>query len=90
MTDNIIERTARAIAEYYNEDPDEVDTFQQTATGKDLARWRAYAPVVAVVLQAIREPTEGMLEAVHVSDEWNADDPEGIWRVMIEAAMHGR
>lgn len=91
MSNTILENAANAIAnEFLKQEPVKgsanfIDANDLTATSMSgdfnlLAAARA-------VFEAIRNPTEEMLEAVHIGDAWNADDPEGIWREMIDAAL---
>jgi hypothetical protein len=84
----IVERAARAVAEYYGEDPDEVEPLAQAVTGKALARWRKYVPVAAAVLEAIREPNRDMVNAaLHWQD--HCGDVDSLFSEMVGAALHG-
>lgn len=88
MANDIIERAARAIAEYHDEDPDQIDPLSRSMTGKDLARWRKYAPLAGAVLQAIRVPNKAMVNAaLHWQD--HCSDVDSLFEQMIAAALHG-
>lgn len=83
-TMTLVERAARAMCDYYCEDPDAIDDVPGL-DHKRLARWRRYAPVAAAVLEAIKEPTQGMQEAgfKNGASEYSYD----CWRAMIDAAL---
>lgn len=77
-----LERAARALAEA---DPQ----------GRGVQYWRDYVPDARAVLTAIREPSEGMLEAGldkarECTDNWQsvaACLPGHCWTAMIDAAL---
>lgn len=94
-----LERAARAIAEYYCEDPDEIDNVPGLAH-KRLARWRRYVPVAAAVLTAIREPSEAMIpedgvfagffhdaDGVEDNNYITPDEARWAWKAMIDAIL---
>lgn len=81
----IIERAARAVAEKLNADA-------MAMPGKRATD----ADVVRAVLQAIREPSEGMVEAAEDTREpcesggYYSEDlpsPDIVWKAMIDAAL---
>lgn len=82
MTGPLMERAARALAAAEN-GADEWDALDEEL--RDTIRENVRTMFVAML-----DPTEAMLEAVHVSDAWANDDPEGMWRVMIDAALRER
>jgi len=66
------------------------------AERNDSAYWRGYVGDVQAVLEAIREPTEGMTGAAVYSDldiywgycaDGRPGGPEDVWRAMIDAAL---
>jgi hypothetical protein len=77
MTDTMIERMAKAIR-------------KTRAPGSDRKAWSLHAARAA--LEAIREPTEGMLNPpgdgpIPFFDFHREDDARGIWQAMIDAAL---
>lgn len=75
----LIDRAARALvlAESGGDDFDAFDAEMQDTIRAN----------VRAVLAAIREPTESMVIAAQLGDAWAMDDPEGMWREMIDAAL---
>lgn len=62
-----------------------------TMDGKPL--WQDYLPEVRAVLEAIREPSEGMETAGVMEGDWNRDnldlgeEAKKVWSAMIDAAL---
>jgi hypothetical protein len=74
MTD-IIERAARALARRDSNGPG------------DESEWPSYTNDVRAVLRAIREPSEGMVEAYLRPKKMKFDGAVATWQAMIDAAM---
>lgn len=59
MTDSKLEQVARAICLSFDFNP-----LERLACGEEVIwRWEAYLPAARAALDAVEEPTEGMLEA---------------------------
>jgi hypothetical protein len=73
---DMIERAARALAEMDTE--------------RDIG-WRYYVPEARAVLEAIREPSEAMIDA-HIAAKDMHDDRDGQayvdWQAMIDTALN--
>jgi hypothetical protein len=87
-----LERAARAIATEIGVDPDQLITADDDAhVGLGLRgphpAWTRYVGTARAALQAVREPSEHMLLAAQIGDAWNAEDPEGVWQAMVDAAL---
>lgn len=86
----IVERAARALRELDGHAPDIED---------DNPTWQNYLSNVRAVLQAIREPTDGMMEAgaeiirnvgPSESPEAHRNDAANTWRFMVDEALSAR
>lgn len=96
--DSPIERAARALCVLAGNEPDalepgtcpyaderQVVDGQCTNGDPGFFVWRLYVDQAVAVLTAIREPSEGMVEA----GRWPAEDdgPVACWTAMIDAAL---
>lgn len=84
-----VERAARALCENPSEDPDKII---EMSDGSHIPRWRAEVWRVEAVLQALREPSEGLVtagagELVFDAELDRREVTEDIWRAMIDAAL---
>jgi hypothetical protein len=86
-----LERACRAAHGEHNDDPAE------RAKSSDPAwdGWKSWIPVVRAVLQAIREPSDEMVEAAYRREGVGPDavdvpyslTPDDMWPAMIDAAL---
>jgi hypothetical protein len=100
----MIERVARALCKLHGLDPDEESpsvVVKQMAgygavgsfSGPPESHWRAYVPVATAAIEAMREPTEAMINAAYSSDplscdvEFAKDVYPPIWNGMINEAL---
>lgn len=84
MTDTMRERIAKVLAAADGMHPDAVSN-----DGDDIPIWETYLDVADAVRAAIREPTEGMVNAgvIHTNDAGYCLEPEGVadlYQAMIE------
>jgi hypothetical protein len=80
MTDSIIERAAKILAD--------VSDHEWAAAPEPKREF--YRKTVRAVLQAIRDPSEAMVQAGHDLDSGIFDNeapPEQRWQAMIDAAL---
>jgi len=73
-----LERAARALCR--------LDGHPENATMEGRPLWQDYLPEVRAVIQAIRDPSHEMVQAVP-SDTNAPIYPEDIWQAMIDAAL---
>jgi hypothetical protein len=86
----LIELGARALCKERGYDPDQLEPGDLPCVDGRNAKgepchflWRDFAPRALLVLKAIREPTQTMLDAA-----WKADDYVGAeWTVMLDAEL---
>ncbi len=91
--DTLIERAARAIAQSRIGSRPNLSDLQRSTLLE--AMWPAYVAEALVVLQSIRDPNGWMVMAGRDMDYASQilDDPTGsnavgVWRAMIDAALH--
>jgi hypothetical protein len=75
MTDDMIERVARAVAKCQNGEDDD---------------WEYYKNEARAALAAMREPTEEMMLAGERANEPLDSPAYTTWRAMIDAALGGK
>ena len=83
MSNPIIERAARAICDRYGYDPDSDDQLGFAEVGD--VNWNMFEDDARAVLRAIREPSEGMVEAGGAGGDW--PHARETWVSMIDAAL---
>jgi hypothetical protein len=79
MSNDMIERVARALCVYYECNP---DALINMLDGEPL--WTIYKPEAFAAIKAMRQPTEAMLDAEITSSHPSRKE---VWRGMIEAAL---
>lgn len=97
----MIERVARAICrlghdEYLSKDPDYIIPAAARTDGKPIATWRLFEGQARAAIEAMREPTRAMIEAVENDtviqsglDDCNRHGiPFDAWDLMIDAALY--
>jgi len=93
-----LERAARAIWDVSGRPMKAQEMAPSRAVPESERDWERFLPQAQAVLQAIREPSEPMVEAgaeivrnVHAeeSSEAFASDAANTWRFMIDAALSG-
>lgn len=77
------EKIARAMATERGIHPD----AYHMGHPEKLQEWRLWLPYVDVALDALMEPTEGMMEAALNKLDYDRDE---IWDVFIKAAREGK
>jgi hypothetical protein len=82
MTDDLVERVARAICTANGVDPDieHADKF-----GEILVNWMNFEPQARAAIAAMREPTEAMIKAG--TAHGGQTNTDVIWQAMIDAAL---
>lgn len=83
----MIERVARAICAAKGDDPDEPCEDWMT----EFSGWRGYQESARAAIEAMRDPTEAMIEAGAMVDNWcqsegQAAQPD-VYRKMIDEAL---
>lgn len=87
----MIERVARAICNAAGIDPDgkfkSSDYSARTAPHE--YAWHEFLPEARAAIEAMRDPTEGMLHAgrMKTTTEWIESGPDDVWGAMIEVAI---
>ncbi|MDO7841057.1 hypothetical protein [Sphingomonas immobilis] len=86
MPKTMIERVAREICKLEWRDPDEVCIGEGHASGQTWLGWQVYVAESRAIIEAMREPTEGMRSA------WLGSGRESVtaardWNAMIDAAL---
>lgn len=86
-----LERAARALCTLDGKEPDVGEPFDVEAQpfggpASSEPSWLSYRDAARAVLQAIREPSDAMLDA---GDIWTNEQcsPDAIWQAMIDAAL---
>lgn len=86
---DMIERVARAICAKEYEDPNELTNSYPD--GPMYPVWKDFEWCAKAAIQALREPTEAMVEAFDTDvDAWiseKIEDPMHLYKVMIDAAL---
>jgi len=87
-----LERAARALAHLHGRDPDE-----PVLLAGDRRLWQEFVPQARAVIEAIREPSEGMRDAAFKREVefrttmGNLDrgycEGDGVWQVMIDELL---
>lgn len=85
MTNNMIERVARTLRELTRKNGG-------VCRGNDETGWRDYVEDARAVIEAMRSPTMGMVDAVHDSEEQGLHprgsvEPRLVWNAMIDAVL---
>lgn len=80
QTMTLIEKVARAICAGCGNDPD----FHHRSMDADWKYWMEYEPLARVIIKAMREPTDEMIDAGR--DAWT-HHVTPIWQAMIDTAL---
>lgn len=89
----MVEKVARIISVYSMDDPD--DMTNAYPGGPLYPQWKEYEAVAKDILAAMREPTDGMVDAPYDADidfgpGGTGDvqaNPRNVWRAMIDKAI---
>jgi hypothetical protein len=97
---DMVERVARALCARLGRDPDTLGPsivvtdmgsmgIAATFNGPPEPAWKSYEAEARAAIEAMREPTEAMVEAGSDAPIMNYDgnDPRDVWRLMISAAL---
>lgn len=81
-----IERAARALARFSVRDESQFPYISKSEAERS---WPAFEPQARAVLQAIREPSEAMLQAgeAHMDEVAPNEPVDLIWKDMIDAVL---
>ncbi len=77
MTDDLVERVARAMFVVESDDPDDPGVWEYAAEN--------YRALARAAIEAMREPTEAMIDAGAIYADCNG--AHGAWQAMIDAAL---
>jgi hypothetical protein len=88
VAQSMIERVARILCKQWGRDPDEIVKGEGAAFGRSWPGWEAFVDEAGDIIAAMREPTEGMNDAICdvATDRPHAD----YWRAGIDAALTER